>query len=76
MGGGVQAAPAGRTVSLMSRRRNQQVKVSWTKKVLVQRTELNDYLLLETQRPAFMTKQHAIVRRLVKGGQRRRQNEF
>lgn len=36
---------------------NQQVKVSWTEEVLVQRAELDDYLLMDAERPAFMTEQ-------------------
>lgn len=43
------------------RRRNQQVEVSWTEEAWVQMTELNDYLLVDAQRPAFMTKQETTV---------------
>ena len=51
-----------------SRRRHQQIKVSWTQETLVQRTELNDYLLMDTQRPAFMTKQDSTVLTLRRRG--------
>lgn len=53
------------------RRRNHQVEVSWTEEALVQRTELNHYLLMDTQRPAFMTKQETTVLQLRRGEERR-----
>lgn len=72
---GADNAPAGGTVCPRrrggrSRGRNQQVEVSWTEEVLVQRAELNHYLLMDAQRPAFVTKQQTTVLQL-----RRRDHE-
>ena len=50
-----------------SRRRNQQVEVSWTEEAMIQRAELNHYLLMDAQRPAFMTEQQPAVLHLRRG---------